>query len=90
MDEFTAKAESYKPTFVYISGPYSGLVDSIKGAIGPITLQGGSRSTAALSFSAAADYASSASAATGAMATFADCCLSAATASAAALHLCDG
>lgn len=40
LDEFSARVESYKPTFVYISGPYSGLVDSIKGAIGPITLQG--------------------------------------------------
>lgn len=40
LDEFSARVESYKPTFVYISGPYSGLVDSIKGAIGAITLQG--------------------------------------------------
>lgn len=51
LDEFTAKVESYKPTFVYISGPYSGLVDSIKGAIGPITLQGGSPLHQPLSFS---------------------------------------
>jgi hypothetical protein len=40
LDEFSARVESYRPTFVYISGPYSGLVDSIKGAIGPIRLQG--------------------------------------------------
>lgn len=44
LNEFSARVESYKPTFVYISGPYSGLVDSIKGAIGPITLQGRARS----------------------------------------------
>jgi hypothetical protein len=42
LEEFTAKVESYKPTFVYMSGPYSGLVDSIKGTVGPITLQGAS------------------------------------------------
>jgi hypothetical protein len=42
LEEFTAMVESYKPTFVYISGPYSGLVDSIKGTVGPITLQGAS------------------------------------------------
>eukprot|EP00882_Tetradesmus_deserticola_P006882 GHRQ01007249.1.p1 GENE.GHRQ01007249.1~~GHRQ01007249.1.p1 ORF type:complete len:423 (+),score=169.00 GHRQ01007249.1:147-1415(+) len=40
LDEFAARVESYRPTFVYMSGPYSGLVDSIKGAIGPLTLQG--------------------------------------------------
>eukprot|EP00878_Enallax_costatus_P013328 GHUV01013934.1.p1 GENE.GHUV01013934.1~~GHUV01013934.1.p1 ORF type:complete len:645 (+),score=183.34 GHUV01013934.1:126-2060(+) len=40
LDEFAAKVENYTPTFVYVSGPYSGLVDSIKGAIGPITLSG--------------------------------------------------
>lgn len=40
LEEFTAKVESYKPTFVYLAGPYSGLVDSIKGTVGPITLQG--------------------------------------------------
>lgn len=44
LEELTAKVESYKPTFVYVSGPYSGLVDSIKGTVGPITLQGGSDS----------------------------------------------
>lgn len=42
LDEFAARVESYRPTFVYISGPYSGLVDSIKGSIGPITLSGAS------------------------------------------------
>lgn len=40
LEEFSAKVESFKPSFVYISGPYSGLVDSIKGTVGPITLQG--------------------------------------------------
>jgi hypothetical protein len=40
LEAFTAKVEAYRPTFVYISGPYSGLVDSIKGTVGPITLQG--------------------------------------------------
>jgi hypothetical protein len=40
LEEFTAKVESFKPTFVYLAGPYSGLVDSIKGTVGPITLQG--------------------------------------------------
>eukprot|EP00775_Hariotina_reticulata_P011312 gene11312-11462_t len=40
LDEFAAKVEEYRPTFVYIAGPYSGLVDSIKGAIGAVTLAG--------------------------------------------------
>jgi hypothetical protein len=40
LDEFAAKVEEYRPTFVYIAGLYSGLVDSIKGAIGPVTLEG--------------------------------------------------
>eukprot|EP00879_Flechtneria_rotunda_P012691 GHRR01013252.1.p1 GENE.GHRR01013252.1~~GHRR01013252.1.p1 ORF type:complete len:386 (+),score=138.11 GHRR01013252.1:137-1294(+) len=39
LDEFAAKVEAYRPNFVYVSGPYSGLVDSIKGSIGPITLE---------------------------------------------------
>lgn len=43
LDEFAAKVEEYRPTFVYIAGLYSGLVDSIKGAIGPVTLEGNLR-----------------------------------------------
>jgi hypothetical protein len=58
LEEFTAKVESYKPTFLYISGPYSGLVDSIKGTVGPITLQGmwfhGEAETAAATWQPAA------------------------------------
>lgn len=40
LEEFSAKVQSYQPTFIYLVGPYSGQLDSIKGTVGPITMQG--------------------------------------------------
>lgn len=40
LDELAAKAEAFKPTFLYLCGAYSRQGDSIKGWLRPLTFGG--------------------------------------------------